>query len=50
MSEYLGNYGNLLRRLDTLGRFSAILYKPDNFCDFLFAFLNTKSLVKSGLL
>ena len=27
----------LLRGLDTLGRFSAIFYKGDIFCDFLFA-------------
>ena len=26
-------------RLDTLGRFSTISYKGENFCDFLFAFL-----------
>ena len=28
----------------------AIIYKGDNFCDFLFAFLHTKSLLKMGLL
>ena len=31
----------LFKGLDALGRFSAIFYKEDNFCDFLFAFLNT---------
>ena len=30
--------------LDTLGRFSALFYKGDNFCDFLFAFLHMNSL------
>ena len=30
-----------LEGLDTLGRFSFILYKGDNFCDFLFVFLHT---------
>ena len=38
-----------LRGLDTIHRFSAILYKGDNLCDFLFAFLHTKSLLKRGL-
>ena len=33
---------------DQLGRFTAILYKEDNFCDFLFAFLSTKPLLKKG--
>ena len=33
-----------------LGIYSAILYKGDNFCAFLFAFLHTKSLLKRGLL
>ena len=33
-----------LKELDTLGRF--LLYKGDNFCDFLFAFLTTKPLQK----
>ena len=28
--------------LDTFGRFSAILYKGDNFCDLLLALLYTK--------
>ena len=36
--------------LDTLSRFSAILYKGDNYCDFLFALQHTKSLFKMGLL
>ena len=35
----------MLRRMDTPGSFSAILYKGDNFCDFLFPFLNTKTLL-----
>ena len=49
-----------LRGLDILGRFSAILYKGDNFCDFLFTFptyeapsekgstVNGKSLLPGG--
>ena len=32
-----------LRALDTLCRFSAIVYKGDNICDFIFAFLRAKS-------
>ena len=39
-----------LRGLDTLGRISSILYKRDNFCDFRFAFLHTKTLLKWDLL
>ena len=39
-----------LRDLITLGRISSILYKRDNFCDFLFAFLHTKTLLKWDLL
>ena len=39
-----------LRRRDTPCRLSVILSKGDNFCDFLFAFLHTKSLLKRGLL
>ena len=35
-----------LRRLDTVGRFSSIRYNGDNFCDFLFAFLQTQPLRK----
>ena len=35
-----------LNRLDTCGRFSATFYKRDNFCDFLFAFSHTSSLLK----
>ena len=38
-----------LRGPDTVRRFCAILYKGDNLCDFLFAFLHTKSLLKKGL-
>ena len=30
-------------------RFSAILYKRENFCDFLFAFLHIKSFLKRGI-
>ena len=30
-------------------RFSAILYKRENFCDFLFAFLHIKSFLKRGV-
>ena len=33
-------------KLDTLDRISAILYKRDNFCDFLFSFLHNKCLRK----
>ena len=40
----------ILRGLDILGNFSAIFYKGDNFCDFRFAFLHTKSLLQRGLL
>ena len=40
----------LLRGLDAFGRFSMIFCKGDNFCDFLFAFLNTKLFLKRGLL
>ena len=36
--------------LDTPGRLAAILYKGDNFCGFLFAFLHTNPLLKLGLL
>ena len=39
-----------VRGLDALGRFSAILFKGDNFYDFPFVFLNTKSLLKRDLL
>ena len=35
---------------DALSLFLAIANKGDNFCDFLFAFLHTKSLLKKGLL
>ena len=39
-----------LRGLDTLGSWSSIFSKGDNFCDFLFAFLNSKPLLKRVLL
>ena len=39
----------VFKRNGYLGRISAMLYKGDNFCDFLFIFLLTKSL-KRGLL
>ena len=39
-----------IRRINTLGRFSAILDKGDNFCYFLFAFLYTKLYLKVGQL
>ena len=32
--------------LGTPDKFSTILYKGDNFCDFLFAFLQPKSILK----
>ena len=35
--------------LYTPGRFSAIVNKRDNFCDFLFAFLHTRILLEKGL-
>ena len=35
-----------LRGPNTLGRFFTILYKEDNFCDFLFAFQYTDPLLK----
>ena len=35
-----------LQWMDTLDRLSAILEKGDNFCDFLFAFLHSKTLPK----
>ena len=38
-----------LSELDMLGRFSAILYKEDNFCDLLFAFLYISFLLKKCL-
>ena len=38
----------LLRGLDTLGRFSAVFDKGDNFCDFLFTILRTKVFWKKG--
>ena len=31
-----------------LGRFTTIYYKSDKFCDFWFAFLHTKTLLKKG--
>ena len=34
------------RGRDTLGKFFTILHKGDNFCDFMFAFLYTKALIK----
>ena len=38
----------LKRGLDTFGRFSAIFYKGDNFCDLRFAFHNNYSCRKKG--
>ena len=32
---------HLISGLDTLGRFSFMFFKGDNFCDFLFAFLHS---------
>ena len=37
-------------RLDTLDSFSATLYKGDNFCDFLFAFLHQSPSEKKDLI
>ena len=33
----------LLRGLEILAKICAIFYKGENFCDFMFAFLNTRS-------
>ena len=41
--------GERVKGIDTLGSFSIIFNKGDNFCVFLFAFLHTKSLLKRGL-
>ena len=38
------------REVDILGTFPSILYKGDNFCDFLFAFLHTNLFLKRALL
>ena len=38
------------RGLDTLGKIFIRLHKGDNFCDFLFAFVSNKPLLKRGLL
>ena len=35
-----------VRVIDTLGRFVTVSAKGDNFCDFLFALLHTKPLLK----
>ena len=43
-------YGILLLGFDTLGRFSAIFYKGDNFCDFMFDNLCNSPLLKKGVL
>ena len=37
---------DIFRGLDTSGRFSAMLFKGDNMCDFLFALLCMKTLQK----
>ena len=37
-----------LREMDILDRFSATIYKADNFCYFLLKFLHTKVLLKKG--
>ena len=36
--------------MGTHGRFSALFYKGDNLCDFLFTILHTKPFLKRGLL
>ena len=41
---------DLLRGLGILTGFSDIVYKADNFCDFLFAFLCAMLLLERGLL
>ena len=40
------SYIEILKGLDTLGIFSGIFFKGDNFHDFLFAFLHSKPLLK----
>ena len=42
--------GSFSQRPDTPDRFSDSSYKEDNFCDILFSFLHTKSILKRGLL
>ena len=37
-----------LRGLNTLGRYFAIFIKGNNFCNFLFALLHAKPLLKKG--
>ena len=48
--QNLSGVSSHLKKLDTLGRFSAIFYKGDNFCDFLFASLHINPLLRRGLL
>ena len=45
-----GDWSLKLRALGALGRSSAIFEMGYNFCDFLFAFLHAKPLLKMGLL
>ena len=49
MKQKIITVGTQLRGLDTHGRFSTILCKGKNFCDALFAYLHTKSLLKKVL-
>ena len=48
--EDISTYQRVTPQGDTHSRFFTMLYKADNFCDFLFAFLHTKSLLKNVLL
>ena len=43
-------FSAFLSGLDTLGRFSTLVYKGDNFVDVLFNFPHTKTLLKRDLL
>ena len=36
--------------LDTLGRLTPLVYKKNNYCDFLFGFMHIKPFSKKGLL
>ena len=46
ISSLIFSVDERFRELVTLGRLAALLYKGDRFCDFLFAFLHTKTLIR----
>ena len=51
MAEHtINNLLLFLKGLGTVARFSVVFYKGDNFCDALFAFLNSKPHSERGLL